>query len=141
MSKNKREHRVYFTPTALALVALLPRDSGWLFAGRGVADGRPLSDMKKAAARVRDVVSAAKGWPTFDFVGRDLRRTASTLMAEAGVPENDISRVLSHRIPGAPSVTKVYNRYAYDREKRAALETWEARLLAILGDAGIEVAA
>jgi len=43
--------------------------------------------------------------------------------------------VLSHRQPGAPKVRKVYNRYSYDREKRAALEVLEARLVSILGDA------
>jgi integrase len=64
---------------------------------------------------------------SFAFRGHDLRRTAATGMAEAGVPSDHISRVLNH-IDGGPRATRVYDRYAYDREKRAALEKWE-RLL------------
>jgi integrase len=64
---------------------------------------------------------------SFTFQGHDLRRTAATGMAEAGVPSDHISRVLNH-IDGGPRATRVYDRYAYDREKRAALENWQ-RLL------------
>jgi hypothetical protein len=39
--------------------------------------------------------------------------------------------VLNHA-EGGPRATMVYNRYAYDREKRIALETWARTLMAIL---------
>ena len=67
----------------------------------------------------------------FDFRGHDLRRTASTKMAEAGVTQADIDKVLNHA-EGGPRASRVYNRYAYDKEKRIALETWERVLTAIL---------
>jgi hypothetical protein len=35
----------------------------------------------------------------------------------------DIAKVLNHT-EGGPRATMVYNRHAYDREKRLALETW-----------------
>ena len=67
----------------------------------------------------------------FDFRGHDLRRTAATKMAEAGVPRQHISAVLNH-VEGGASVTRVYDRYSYDAEKRRALETWARKLRAIV---------
>ena len=64
-------------------------------------------------------------------VTNDLRRTASTNTAAAGVPRSHISYVLNH-VEGGPRATKVYDRYAYDREKKVALETWSRTFKAIL---------
>ena len=60
-----------------------------------------------------------------------MRRTAATNMAAAGVPSEHVSRVLNHA-EGGPKATHVYNRYAYDAEKRAALDTWARTLTQIL---------
>jgi integrase len=49
----------------------------------------------------------------------DLRRTAKTLMARAGVRPDISERVLAHVIPG---VEGIYDRYEYSAEKRDALE-------------------
>jgi hypothetical protein len=49
----------------------------------------------------------------------DLRRTAKTLMARAGVRPDISERVLSHVIPG---VEGVYDCYSYLAEKRDALD-------------------
>jgi integrase len=67
----------------------------------------------------------------FDFRGHDLRRTAATRIADAGISQADIAKVLNH-VEGGPRATMVYNRYAYDREKRVALETWDRCLRVIL---------
>jgi len=50
-------------------------------------------------------------------------------MASAGVPGPVLSKVLNHVESG---VTRIYDRYSYDEEKKKALETWENRLLTIL---------
>ena len=52
-------------------------------------------------------------------------------MAEAGVSVENIAKVLNHVGRGARA-TRVYDRYSYGREKRAALEAWARRLNAIL---------
>ena len=59
-----------------------------------------------------------------------MRRTAATKMAEAGVPRAHISAVLNH-VQGGASITRVYDRYSYDAEKRRALETWARTLQSI----------
>ncbi len=63
----------------------------------------------------------------------DLRRTAATNMAQAGVPTSHISRVLNHTDGTGAAVTAVYNRYDYLDEKRAALDTWASKLDAMAG--------
>ena len=66
-----------------------------------------------------------------DFRGHDLRRTAATRMAAAGVQRDHIARVLNH-VEGGARATRVYDRHTYDGEKRIALETWARSLAAIL---------
>ena len=76
-------------------------------------------------------------WINFYFwryFGHDLRRTAATKMAEAGVPRHHISAVLNH-VEGGARVTRVYDRYSYDAEKRKALETWARTLQSIIEQA------
>jgi len=68
----------------------------------------------------------------FGFIAHDLRRTAATLMADAGVPENIIPKLLNHTEPGV--TRRHYNLHAYRSEKRAALETWARYLEAILAN-------
>jgi integrase len=139
VTKNKLPHRVPLTETALKIVGEIPRlaDCEWMFPGR--PERQPLGDHKKAGQRItkRVISELQKADPTveaFDFRGHDLRRTASTKMAAAGVSQTDIAKVLNH-VEGGPRATHVYNRYAYDREKLAALTTWERVLTTILAAA------
>jgi integrase len=67
-----------------------------------------------------------------DFQGKDLRRTAATLMAEHGVTDFDISRVLNHARKTDEGVTGIYNKYRYLAEKRRALETLDRVVSTIL---------
>jgi len=53
-------------------------------------------------------------------------------MADAGVPENFIPKVLNHVEAGV--TRRHYNLHAYRGEKRAALETWARYLEAILAN-------
>jgi hypothetical protein len=92
-----------------------------------VGSGASVRDRaKKAPARIARVLQ-------IEFRGHDLRRTAATKMAEAGMPRQRISAVLNH-VEGGARATRVYDRYSYDNEKRAALTIWARRLHAILKD-------
>jgi integrase len=59
----------------------------------------------------------------------DLRRTARSLMAEAGVADNVAERVLGHALLG---VRGVYNRYDYADEKADALQRRAAKIETIV---------
>ena len=136
VTKNGEAHRVPITPPALDLLTALPQvdDCEWVFPGRTAR--QPLGDMKKGGQRIAKRVLAQLQTenPTvtaFNFQGRDLRRTASTFMAEAGISQADIAKVLNH-VEDGPRATHVYNRYQYDKEKQIALTTWSRKLTEIL---------
>ena len=135
VTKNKRAHRVYLTKLARQILETVPHvHDEWVFAGR--TDRAPMGDAKKAGRRIADRVLATlretdPDVEAFDFRGHDLRRTASTKMAEAGVSQSTIAKVLNHA-EGGPRATQVYNRYEYDREKQEALGTWARELARIL---------
>jgi hypothetical protein len=57
------------------------------------------------------------------------RRTAASILAKMGVPRLVIGKILNHVEPG---VTKVCDRCSYDKDKQEALNTWGARLAAII---------
>jgi integrase len=66
-----------------------------------------------------------------NFVPHDLRRTAATRMAQAGVTPFIIARVLGH---ADRTVTGIYNRWQYLEEKREALVKWETYLQSLAAD-------
>jgi len=120
-------HRVPLTTEVIELIqSQEPKDqderSEYVFAGLGGAV--VLHRAKKAAAAIARVLK-------IDFRGHDLRRTAATGMAAAGIPCEHIGHVLNH-VEGGARATRVYDRYAYDREKRIALEAWARTLKSIL---------
>ena len=83
----------------------------------------PIRELQKAVQRLRKRCG-------FRFIAHDLRRTAATLMADAGVAENIIPKILNHTEPGG--TRRHYNLHPYRTEKRAALEKWARYLQAIL---------
>ena len=134
-AKNGRAHRVPLLPEAIAIIKAQQKDhhrmnededstgakSDFVFVGTGAS----IRDRaKKAPSRIARALK-------IDFRGHDLRRTAATKMAEAGVPRHHISAVLNHVEAGA-AVTRIYDRYSYDVEKRRALETWARKLRSIV---------
>jgi integrase len=75
--------------------------------------------VQKAAERIRIAADID------DFVPHDLRRTAASYMTSLGVSRLVVSKILNHVEPG---ITRVYDRYSYEREKRQALDTWASTL-------------
>jgi integrase len=90
------------------------------FAGFSKCKARLDAGMLEALRRV-DPAAELRPW-----VLHDLRRTAKTLMARAGVRPDISERVLGHVIAG---VEGTYDRHAYNDEKRDALE----KLAAMVG--------
>jgi integrase len=74
------------------------------------------------------------------FTSHDLRRTAATRMEELGVSPFVVAHVRGHVSVTKASVTsRVYARYDYAREKRAAVEIWEAHLRTLIAAADTAV--
>ena len=122
ITKNGKAHRVPITDRVRDIINRQPRTGPLVFSGSGASVADTAKKAPGTLARVLGLV---------DVRGHDLRRSAATRMAEAGVPRDDISALLNHTLAGA-AVTRIYDRYGRDREKRLALDTWERTLDAIL---------
>lgn len=122
-AKNKRPHRVPLTAPALAILRAAQsswKPKPWVFPSI-VGDSALRSPSLSAAIRHNQDVF---GIPAFH--SHDLRRTAATAMAEAGVYQEVLARILNH---SDRSVTgMIYNLAVYDAPKREALEAWAKRL-------------
>jgi integrase len=132
-TKNGLLHRVPLTPMAASeferALSTSPRSSAYVFATPAVGASVPIlaSTVTRAMSRVTAELDIKGASP------HDLRRTVGTELARLGIDVNVRKLVLNHA-PRSRDVTEtVYNRYAYDKEKRDALTSWEKRLLELIG--------
>ena len=93
-----------------------PEARGWIFPSR---DGGHLRYLHKTHARL----CKASGFA--DFKIHDLRRTAASHMAAAGINRLTVAKVLNHK---EREITATYDRYGYGPEIRYALDTWNGKL-------------
>jgi integrase len=146
IAKNGREHKVPLSAMVLEIVL------EQMAAVESLADRkeRALAEYVFPAPGGRSAVSAAsvpKAVMRSGHLGiapwtpHDLRRTAATLMAEAGISPFIVGHVLNHATVTRATVTgRIYDRYDYGREKREALETLAANIAGIIGG-GAKIAA
>jgi integrase len=125
--KSKRPNFVPLSQAALAVIAAQPRydDCDYVFPSRaktpysGFSKSKAKLDKATLAAMKKQAKKGAKLEPIPNWTLHDLRRTAKTLMARAGVRPDISERVLGHVIAG---VEGTYDRHSYADEKRGALE-------------------
>jgi len=130
-AKNGLSHRVHLSGLALELLGPEGREFVLPSSRKG---GGPVqrSAFAHALRKNREAIGV---FP--EFTPHDLRRTAASLMAGAGVNPFTVERVLNHSLRG---VQQIYNRHSYDPEKRQALETWAWKLDQLLkGQDGADV--
>jgi integrase len=77
----------------------------------------------------------AKLKPKEEWTLHDLRRTAATRMSDLGVQPHIVEAVLNHVSGHKAGVAGIYNRSAYAKEKREALELWANHLRVIVAKA------
>lgn len=166
-AKNKQAHMVYLTDMALELIGDKSGfifESP--VTGRFKADGTPRETQPIAVNALAHVVrrsieepkeqpgqqhtvepvpqeDATQGEP--DTIRRklimqpwtphDLRRTCATMLSKLGHLDEIIDVVLNHKKKG---IVATYNRNLYEREKQAAMESWERKLKAIITGAGAD---
>ena len=103
-------------------------DNPYVFAGRGEGHFKGFSPCKRAFDE--KVTKALDGKVLERWTVHDLRRTARSLMARAGVRPDIAERVMGHAIEG---VEGVYDRHSYQQEKADALNKL-AGLIALILD-------
>lgn len=130
-TKNGLLHRVPLCPMAAAefrkALAAAPSKSPLVFPSPDDS-GVPISGeaVTRAMARLVEELGISRVSP------HDLRRTVGTEMARLGLPVHVRSLVLNHSPMSRGITDAVYNRYAYDNEKRDALRLWESRVAALI---------
>lgn len=124
-SKNGLAHRVPLSGLALDLLRQMEAISGnneWIFPSPRKSCSH-IKNVQKTALRIREYSGVS------DFTAHDLRRTAASLMTGMGISRLTVGKILNHSEQG---ITRVYDRYSYDKEKRIALDKWARRLEQIL---------
>ncbi len=122
--KAGRPHTIYLSKQACAILRTLREcypSSAHLHPAR-YSQELPIS--RPALNKVINSTLAtirAEGGKCDDFSVHDLRRTASTLLHEAGFNSDHIEKCLAHEQGG---VRAVYNRAEYAGQRRAMLQDW-----------------
>lgn len=120
-TKNGRPHIIHLAPASLAILTALkskaaPSDR-FIFSTTGET---PISGFGRAKVRL-DRLSAVAEWRI-----HDIRTGFATHMAEAGIDESIVDRVLNHvaSASSASTVARVYNRADRLAARGHALEEW-----------------
>ena len=122
--KRRNPHNVYLSRQAADMFIALRTCAG---GSRYVLPSRYDADLPISNATLNQVttsvsrVARAAGRPLADFSPHDLRRTASTLLHEAGYNTDWIEKCLAHEQRG---VRAVYNKAEYAQQRRAMLQDW-----------------
>jgi integrase len=66
------------------------------------------------------------------FMPHDLLHTVTSHMTAMGITQFDVGKLRHHTSRCSKTSTSRYDHYAYDREKRRALDLWNGRLLDII---------
>jgi integrase len=136
-TKNHREHRVPLSETAQTIIAAQPRRPGTDGELRdlvfGFGDG-PFSGQFKAKEDLDKRIAKQAGRELPPWTLHDLRRSFATHASgpPLSIQPHIIEVILNHVSGFRAGVAGVYNRQAYDAEKRIALDRWADHLLAIV---------
>ncbi|HBM2945031.1 TPA: tyrosine-type recombinase/integrase [Klebsiella michiganensis] len=122
--KGSRSHVIYLPSQAQDLMVGLQMCAGgsdYLLPGR-YSTSKPLSNAALNSVIDRAVAAALDtGENLQPLTVHDLRRTASTLLHEAGFPSDWIEKALAHEQKG---VRAVYNKAEYSRQRAYMLQQW-----------------
>jgi integrase len=125
-TKNGRSHIVHLSALAIEILERLPciaSKRGWMFT-TGLGGDTPISGFGRGRERISAAMAAASGEEVAPFTLHDLRRTAATGMAALGIAPHVVDKILNHSSGKIAGVAKIYNRFEYLPERKAALEAW-----------------
>jgi integrase len=129
LTKTKRPYRVPLTPAMLAIIEDIEKlspDPEWVFPR--AEGGGPVPETNVT----RPFRKLIKGAGIAHFMPHDLLHTVTSHMTAMGISQFDVGKVRHHTSRDSRTMTSRYDHYAYDREKRRALDVWSARLLDIV---------
>jgi integrase len=133
-TKNDEAHDIPISPAVRSIIAARPQgESDLVFA--------PITSWSRRKLRLDAAITEKLGKAMAPWTLHDLRRTAATGMGDVGIQPHVIEAVLNHISGSKRGVAGIYNRSTYAAEKKAALNKWADRVLAIVNDAPSNVTA
>ena len=129
LTKTKRPYRVPITPAMLVIIEEMEKlalDPEWVFPS--AAGGAPVPETNVT----RPFRKLIKDAGLAHFMPHDLLHTVTSHMTAMGISQFDVGKVRHHTAGDSKNMTSRYDHYAYDREKRRALDLWNGRLLDII---------
>jgi integrase len=140
-TKNGRAHIVHLSNLAIEIIERLPHipsKKGWVFTtGLGGRD-TPVSGFGRGRERIAGAMAAAlgkdgaPGEEVAPFTLHDLRRSAATGMAALGIAPHVVDKILNHSSGKIAGVAKIYNRFEYLPERKAALDSWARHIESLI---------
>lgn len=156
-AKNDQAHEVALSDLAISILEELKKtriSTGYVFTTN---IKRPVSGFSKAKLRLDTAMEKsarkARGLPVDDkpyrealgvadkdetpmqvpkWILHDLRRTATTGMANLNFPPHVVDKILNHVSGTIRGVAAVYNRASYKDERRGALDAWGRYVMHLL---------
>jgi integrase len=125
-TKNGRPHIIPLSEPARSILVDFRKDGRAFVFGR---DDTGFQGWSKAKEQIDARLGETKK-PPAHWTVHDLRRTVATRMAELGIQPHIIEAVLNHVSGHKGGVAGIYNRAAYDKEKREALNLWAEHVMA-----------
>ncbi len=129
LTKTKRPYRVPLTPPMLTIIAeieAMALDPEWVFPRTEGGGPVPESNVTRPFRRLIKAAGIAH------FMPHDILHTVTSHMTAMGTSQFDVGKLRHHTSRNSKTSTGRYDHYAYDREKRRALDLWNARLLDIV---------
>jgi integrase len=129
-SKNRREHAIPLSDTAVDVLRSLPRldRSELVFTTNGRTPVSGFSKAKPALDRAMAELAGEGASPIPGWVLHDLRRTVATNLQQLGVRLEVTEAVLNHVSGSRAGIVGVYQKHDYAAEKRHALDAWALML-------------
>lgn len=141
-AKNDQDHLVPLNALAVAeLDALGWKRKGFVLSTTGETgisgyskmkrklDAAMLKELQKMADERADALGEDRQPVTLDrWTLHDIRRSGTTALQALGFPVEVTEAVINHKSGEVSGIRKVYNLWAYEPEKRAALHAWGAYL-------------
>ena len=138
-SKNGNEQVTHLAGPVVEILEALPRlrpgdPSELLFTTTGTT---PFTGF--GAARDRVIAEMRKSRSVEHFTIHDLRRSAASGMAEIGISEHIVDRILNHSGRRVSGVARIYNRSQYLPERAAALNLWAGHVMKLVRPQPVEM--
>jgi integrase len=125
-AKNATEYQIPLSDSAVQILQALPRiaNSDLVFTLSGRV---PIRGFHNVKTRIDALKPAGPPWTL-----HDLRRSFASGCARLGIAVHVVEAALNHRSGSIRGIAKVYNRYDYGTEKRAAMQVWARHVEAIV---------